>query len=60
METGIKDTYFRRFLVPIVIAILVFCLIAVIITTPPGAPVVWETFATAMGGLPKQLGAGRR
>lgn len=46
MEPEIKDVYFRRFVVPIVITILLLCGAAVIIATPPGSPVSWETFNT--------------
>ena len=60
MDPEIKDVYFRRFLIPIVITILVFCLIAVIIGTPAGTPVRWDTFSTAMGGIQKQLGGAFR
>jgi hypothetical protein len=56
----VKDVYFRRFLVPIIISLLVFCLVAVIITTPPGTQVQWNTFSSAMGGIPKQLGGALR
>ncbi len=47
----INDTYFRRFLVPVIITILVLCGIAVIIATPPGTPVDWKTFNSAMGAI---------
>jgi hypothetical protein len=44
MEHEINDTYFRRFLIPIVASILIMCGIAVIIATPPGTPVNWGAF----------------
>jgi hypothetical protein len=48
MEPEIKDTYFRKFIVPIVISVVVLVGIAVIITTPPGTPPQWDTFAKAL------------
>jgi hypothetical protein len=59
MGSEVKDVYFRRFLVPIIISILVFALIAVILTTPPGTPVEWNTFSSVMGST-KQLGGALR
>jgi len=44
----IKDVYFRRFMIPIVVTILILCGVAVIIATPPGTPVKWNTFETVM------------
>jgi len=55
MDPEIKDVYFRRFFVPIVVSILIFALIAVLIATPPGTEVNWDTFATALGSVPKQI-----
>ena len=49
MEREVKDVYFRRFIVPIVITILLLCGAAVVIATPPGTPVAWSTFNTVMG-----------
>jgi len=48
MEREVKDVYFRRFVVPIVITILLLCGAAVVIATPPGTPVAWSTFNTVM------------
>jgi hypothetical protein len=48
MEVEIKDTYFRRFIVPIVISVVVLLGIVVIIITPPGTPPQWDTFAKAL------------
>lgn len=48
MEKEIKDVYFRRFFVPFIISILLLCAIAVIILTPPGTPVIWQTFGNAL------------
>ena len=57
----VSDVYFRRFLIPIVITILVMCGVAVIIATPPGTPVKWDTFSSAFGGVSNQIaGAFRR
>lgn len=50
MEPEIKDTYFRRFLVPIIISLLIFAAIAVVIATPPSTKVNWESFSTVLGG----------
>ncbi len=46
-EYVVKDAYFRRFFVPVVITILVLLAIAVILLTPPGSPVAWNTFSLA-------------
>ena len=51
----ISDAYFRRFFIPIVITILVMCGVAVIIATPPGTPVKWDTLSTAFGGVSNQI-----
>jgi len=48
MEPEVKDVYFRRFVIPIVITILLLCGVAVIIATPPGTPVNWATFNSVM------------
>jgi hypothetical protein len=56
MAKEINDTYFRRFLVPIVISVLVLCAAAVIISTPPGTPLAWNTANTAMGNAVQQGG----
>jgi hypothetical protein len=50
MDPEIKDTYFRRFLVPIIISLLIFAAIVVVIATPPGTKVNWESFSTVLGG----------
>jgi hypothetical protein len=49
----IKDTYFRRLFVPIVISILMLCGAAVVIFVSPGTQVKWETSATALGVVKK-------
>ena len=48
MDPEIKDTYFRKFIVPIVISLVVICGIVVILVTPPGTPPQWDTFAKAL------------
>ncbi len=45
----IKDVYFRRFLVPIVIAILIIAGIACIISDTPGQKVEWNTYGSVFG-----------
>lgn len=61
MDYEINDTYFRRFLIPIMASILVMCGIAVIIATPPGTAVKWNTVSSAFGGVSNQIaGAWRR
>jgi hypothetical protein len=50
MEPEIKDVYFRRLFVPIIITLLIFAAMAVLIATPPGTKVNWDTFATVLGG----------
>ena len=52
-EVELKDTYFRRFFVPLIITLLVLCGVAVLLATPPGAPVRWDTFASA---TPRRMG----
>jgi hypothetical protein len=51
----IQDTYFRRFFVPIIISILIFCGIATLIVVPPGTQVNWALKATALKGGFKML-----
>lgn len=62
MEPGqINDVYFRRFLVPITITVLIMLTFAVLIATPPGTAVKWDTFRTVLGGVgPQVAGALRR
>jgi hypothetical protein len=50
----LKDTYFRRVFVPLVLAILIFASIAVIVTSSPDGASDWSTYSTVFGG--KQLG----
>ena len=56
MEVEIKDTYFRRFIMPIIISLLVLCGAFVIVITPPGTPAKWDSFGTAFG---KAVGGSR-
>lgn len=56
MEVEIKDVYFRRFIMPIVISLLVLCGAVVIIATPPGTPAQWDTFGSAFGNTTKAIG----
>jgi hypothetical protein len=58
----IKDVFFTRFFVPLIVSILILCGIAVIVSTPPGTGVKWDTFATAFGDTVKAAGkiGGRR
>jgi hypothetical protein len=39
MDHELKDVYFRRFLVPLIITLLVLCGIVVIVSNVPGTPV---------------------
>ena len=60
MEGGveIKDVYFRRFLVPLVIALLIIAGIFCIVFDSPGAKAEWNTSNTvygAHGGMLKIL-----
>lgn len=52
----IQDTYFRRFFVPIIITILIFCGAAVVVFVAPGTPVNMPTFSTALGTIAKKGG----
>lgn len=58
----IKDVYFRRFFVPLIVSILILCGILVIISTPPGTGIKWEGFANAFGDTAKAVAkvGGRR
>lgn len=49
----IKDVYFRRFLVPIVISILILAAVVCVVTDTPGTAASWNTGATVFGA---QLG----
>ena len=49
MDVEIKDIYFRRFIMPIVISLLVLFGAVVIIATPPGTPAQWDTYGSAFG-----------
>jgi hypothetical protein len=45
----ISDIYFRRFMVPVVIAILVFAGIGCILAHVPGVKPQWETYPSVFG-----------
>jgi hypothetical protein len=46
-DPQINDAYFRRLFIPIVITLLLLCGIAVILSTPPGTPMEWNTYFQA-------------
>ena len=48
-EAELSDVYFRRLFIPIILTILVLCGAAVIIATPPGTAVKWDSFNTVFG-----------
>lgn len=48
MGFELKETYFRRFFIPIVISILILCGIGVIVMTPIGTEVKWDTAISAV------------
>lgn len=56
----LRDTYFRRLFVPVVISILALCLVATIVVMSPGIPVKWETSSTVLGSAIKPLAGGFR
>ena len=60
----IKDVYFRRFFVPLVIALLIIAGAACIISDSPGTLPNWETSNTVFGaqvaGALKKIVKGRR
>ena len=49
----INDVYYRRFFVPVVIAVIVFAAIGCIIANVPGVKPQWETYGSVFGA---QLG----
>jgi len=55
-ETEIKDVYYRRFFVPIIIALLFFSFVAVVLAVPPGAKLAWKTAKSPFGNIGTQLG----
>ena len=52
----IKDVYFRRFLVPLVITLLILAGAACIIADVPGSKVDFESYGTIFGAQASQLG----
>jgi hypothetical protein len=61
-EPAIKDIFFRRFFVPLIVSILILFGIVTVISTPPGTGVKWDTFSTAFGDTAKAVAkvGGRR
>jgi len=55
MEFELKDVYFRRFLMPIVITFLILCGIVVIVSNVPGTPVSWNEPLNQVAGALKKL-----
>ena len=53
MGTEIRDVYFRRAFIPIVLTILIFSTILVIVGTSPGKSVDWPL--SVGGGLIRSL-----
>lgn len=45
----INDVYYRRFFVPVVVAVIIFAAIACIIGNVPGVKPQWETYGTVFG-----------
>ena len=50
MTHELKDVYFRRFLVPIIITLLILCGIVVIVSNVPGTPVQWDPLMNQIAG----------
>ena len=59
-QKNIDDTYFRRFLVPLVISILVIAGVFVIIAAQPGSAVEWNKTASVFGNSNNMNGGMRR
>ena len=49
MDPVINDVYFRKFLIPLSLTIVVFLGAVAMIATPPGTPLKWDTFSSALG-----------
>jgi hypothetical protein len=58
MDPEIKDVYFRRFVVPIVITLLILLGIAVIIATPPGSTVNFAAMNSVFANVNKNPSVG--
>jgi hypothetical protein len=54
-EPVIKDVFFTRFFMPLIVSILILCGIVVVISTPPGTGIKWDGFATAFGDTVKTV-----
>jgi hypothetical protein len=52
----IKDVYFRRFLVPLVITLLILAGAACIIADVPGTKADFDSYGTVFGAQAAQLG----
>jgi hypothetical protein len=50
MTNELKDVYFRKFLVPIIITLLILCGIVVIVSNVPGTPVKWDPIMNQISG----------
>jgi hypothetical protein len=55
-ESEIKDVYYRRFFVPVVIALVFFAFVAVVLAVPPGSQLGWKTANSPFGNIGPQLG----
>jgi hypothetical protein len=53
VDHELKDVYFRRFLVPIIVTLLILCGIVVIIGNVPGTPAPAAAFNQIAGALKK-------
>ena len=53
MAREIEDVYFRRFVVPVVISILIMCGVAAIIAVPPGSGFAWNGLNSPFEGVLK-------
>lgn len=60
-DVEIKDVYFRRFFVPVVIAILLLAGVFCILYNVPGVKPEWDTYSSVYGGqLLNQVAGGLR
>lgn len=50
-RTEIKDTYFRRFFVPLIVTTLILVGVVCIITHTPGTAPKWNTYASVYEGV---------
>ena len=54
MDPEINDVYFRKFLIPLLLTIVALLGAAAMIATPPGTPLKWDTFSSALGSSVEQ------